>query len=546
METDDAVGPAAAGVPPPRQVQLLELPDELLSLITAAAYEKGCYVNLFCACKRLRDLGYASIRSVSFRASTKEDELDFERGSDTPPLTSPVALLASPRGAAMYKRLRSALGFLGHAHGVREVTLHECSGYDPFEAPGEQGADADILYYTLLLPALRRLRVASFSASQIAIHLLRGPPLSAAPLRRLRLDFIEDAAVNADAVKSVLGHHGGSLEELAFGRVFRDEEPTEYRIVSWLNAASAGMPNLRALTLNVDVDEEAAAAVARLCPALTELNVSSKVYPNACAPLRLPALPALSNLCWSAMDIIPQAVGVSLAALVGRRTFTTLRLSGMDTAELLPAVKAAAAVAPEFDLDVSGPLGDAHLLQLLDGTPTGLDAVHRLTVHLGVSATWDGLRLLNRLADLTDLTVSFSTRYTHRDSLPPPKGLLAPLKLREWPVAGLHRLSVLLSQLLLVRADWVVDLLAGLAASGSQHTLQELQLWGQELSEAAAAAPLTALSRLAYFEYLVQGARGEYHEGMAARGRLATWLDQRLPALRHSLGWWPTHGPHGR
>lgn len=128
METDDAVGPAAAGVPPPRQVQLLELPDELLSLITAAAYEKGCYVNLFCACKRLRDLGYASTRSVSFRASTKEDELDFERGSDTPPLTSPVALLASPRGAAMYKRLRSALGFLGHAHGVREVTLHECSG----------------------------------------------------------------------------------------------------------------------------------------------------------------------------------------------------------------------------------------------------------------------------------------------------------------------------------------------------------------------------------------------------------------------------------
>lgn len=291
----------------------------------------------------------------------------------------------------------------------------------------------------------------SFSASQIAIHLLRGPPLSAAPLRRLRLDFIEDAAVNADAVKSVLGHHGGSLEELALGRVFRDEEPTEYRIVSWLNAASAGMPNLRALTLNVDVDEEAAAAVARLCPALTELNVSSKVYPTACAPLRLPALPALSNLCWSAMDIIPQAVGVSLAALVGGRTFTTLRLSGMDTAELLPAVKAAAAVAPEFDLDVSGPLGDAHLLQLLDGTPTGLDAVHRLTVHLSVSATWDGLRLLNRLADLTDLTVSFSTRYTHRDSLPPPKGLLAPLKLREWPVTGLHHLSVVLSQLLLVR-----------------------------------------------------------------------------------------------
>lgn len=37
METDDAVGSAAAGVPPPRQVQLLELPDELLSLITAAA-----------------------------------------------------------------------------------------------------------------------------------------------------------------------------------------------------------------------------------------------------------------------------------------------------------------------------------------------------------------------------------------------------------------------------------------------------------------------------------------------------------------------------
>lgn len=254
-------------------------------------------MNLFCACKRLRDLGYASIRSVSFRASTREDEWDFERGSDTPPLTSPVALLAFTRGAAMYKRLRSALGFLGHAHGVREVTLHECSGYHSFEAPDEEGADADIAYYALLLPALRRLRVTFFSASLIAIHLLRGPPLSAAPLRRLSLYFIEEDEVHADAVKSVLGHHGGSLEELTLGGVSRYGEPTEYGIVSWLNAASAGMPNLRALTLIVDVDEEAAAAVARLCPALTELNVSSKVYPNACAPLRLPALPALSNLC---------------------------------------------------------------------------------------------------------------------------------------------------------------------------------------------------------------------------------------------------------
>lgn len=297
METyDDTVGPAVGGVPPARQVELLELPDELFSLITLAAYEKRCYVNLFCACKRLRDPGYASIRSVSFRSCTEEDELDLERASGSPPLSSPVALLASPRGAAMYARLRSALGFLGHAHGVREVTLHECSGYDSGCVPDDEGADADILYYALLLPALRRLRLTSFSASLIAVHLLRGPPLSSAPLRRLRHDLVEEDETDAEAVQSVLGHHGGSMKELTLSGVFRESAPTAYMIAPWLDAASSGMPNLLVLTLDVDVDEEASAAVARLCLALIELNVSSKSYPNACAPLRLPALPALSHV----------------------------------------------------------------------------------------------------------------------------------------------------------------------------------------------------------------------------------------------------------
>lgn len=540
METDDAVG-AAAGVPPPVQVQLLELPDELLSLITLSAYEKGCYVNLFCACKRLRDLGYASIRAVSFRARSEDDESEMERVSVSPPLSSPVALLASPRGAAMYAHLRSALGFLGHAHGVRDVTLHECTRYDSGWVPDadDSDADADILYYALLLPALRRLPLTSFSASLVAVHLLRGPPLSSAPLRRLRLDLIEQHPADAAAVRSVLGHHGGSLVELTLSGVFRDDEPTSYEIAPWLDAASAGMPNLHTLTLDVDVDEEAAAAVARLCPALTTLCVVSKSFPNACAPLRLPALPSLSRLDWAGSQVAPPAAGVGLAALVGGRTFMKLRLAGMSAVEVLPAVKAAAAVPPDFDLECSRPLGDNHMLQLLDGTPTGLDAVRRLQLHLGRSATWDGVRLLNRLGALTDLTVIFSGRLTQRHTSPPPKGLLAPLKLREWPVARLHRLSVSLSLFERVRGDWVVDLLHGLAASGSQHSLRELRLRGPELSEAAAADPLAALTRLAYLDYDVQCPRGVFSDGpevKGARDRMATWLHQRLPALQHSLG----------
>lgn len=211
----------------------------------------------------------------------------------------------------------------------------------------------------------------------------------------------------------------------------------------------------------------------------------------------------------------------------------------MDAAEVLGAVKAAAAVPPDFDLDCSGPLGDKHLRQLLDGTPAGFDAVRRLQVHLDSSGTWDGLWLLNRLGDLTDLTARFSGRFTPRHPSPPPTGLLAPLKLREWPVARLHCLDVALSLFEWVHGNWVVDLLHGLAASGSQHTLRELRLRGPELSEAAAAAPLAAFSRLTYLDYMVQCPRGLFSDGpevMGARDRMAAWLHQRLPALRHSLG----------
>eukprot|EP00170_Pyropia_yezoensis_P007293 contig_29850_g7315 len=130
----------------------------------------------------------------------------------------------------------------------------------------------------------------------------------------------------------------------------------------------------------------------------------------------------------------------------------------MSAVEVLPAVKAAAAVPPDCDLEGFRPLGDNHMLLLLDGTPTGLDAVRRLQLHLRGSATWDGLQLLNRLGALTDLTVIFSGRLNQRHTSPPPKGLLAALKLHEWPVARLHRLSVSLSLFERVHGDWVVDL----------------------------------------------------------------------------------------
>lgn len=348
----------------------------------------------------------------------------------------------------------------------------------------------------------------------------------------------------------VFVRHGWSLVELALSGVYREGEATVHKIAPWFNASSAGMPKLRALTQNMHVNEEAAASVAQQSPDLTELNAFSKPYSNACTAFRLAELPALSRLClcWSAGPTAP-AVGPGLAALVGGRTFDKLQGSRMDGEEVVTAVMAAAAVSHDFDLNLCRTLGDKDLLRLLDGTPAGLDKVHRLWVRLGSYATWERLRLLNRLGYLTYLTIKFFVSHAHRDFSPPRMGLLVQPKLRDWPVAGLHGLVASSSHTTRVHGEWVIILLVGIAASGSQHTLQELSLRGPGLSEATAAASLAALSSLLYSNYTVEGPHSVFDsERSVARDRMAALLHRRLPSLRHTLGRRrrPIFGPNGR
>lgn len=93
------------------------------------------------------------------------------------------------------------------------------------------------------MPAVRQLRLHSFSAAGAVVAALGSRPLTAAPLRALHLDYIPDPTW-ASVVAPLLGHHGQTLRELSLGGVPADCRPGDTRVGYAVAAAGGGMPAL--------------------------------------------------------------------------------------------------------------------------------------------------------------------------------------------------------------------------------------------------------------------------------------------------------------
>jgi len=524
--------PPPDGDPPPT-VTLEDLPDEILELIARACHAVarprggGVAWALLATSRRLRDIAYEAVTSISVRSRSTADEcaaVGHRAAPGVDALADPLAFFLSPPGAALQARVRGVHQFLARARRVREVALHPNEEHDGGWLPDPEDWFLDRLFYALVLPELRRLPLVSLSAAGVGVAVLGGGPMSAAPLRKLVLEDIEEDHVDA-AIVSVLGHHGGSLEELTLARTTREDEDTNYMIGPWL-AASAGMPRLRTLELHVEVDAAAAAALARHCPGLTRLAVNAALFDGVAAALRGPRrLPALAHLGWAFYERSTWGVGAELRHLLAGRALTSLSLSAVpsiprDRLDVLPALLNTAALPAELDVSGMAPLGDAALAALAAAGHAG--SLRRLDCTLSAGATAAALRSLGRLTGLTDLTLRL-----------PAAPDAAALRLSEWPVRGLTRLHV-------VGTDAVgcptaaQALLVGVAASCSRSTLRGLFLSGPPLEEAVAAAPLAALTALRCLYYGVPYAsKGETVEALHARREaMNAWIRRRLPDLR--------------
>ncbi|OSX69897.1 hypothetical protein BU14_1029s0003 [Porphyra umbilicalis] len=550
---------------PPPPLQLLDLPDDCLGLITHACFERAAYVPLFRACRRLRDVGYASVAAVTIE-SRPEASVFAHLGdrrlwrppeaaspeAASPATPTPVASAAAaaasaaaasaaaachtPVGARVEATLESVTRFLVAATGVRGVTLHHPYGDGVAPWPATVGVDA--AFYERLAPTLRRLPLSSVSAAGVAIPALAptaaGGSVSAAPLRRLALRCIEGGVWDA-VIAGVLAAAAGSLVDLTLDGVFRvGEPPPAHPLAAWLTA-SGGMPRLASLCLGVDVDAAAAAAVARFCPALVSLDVDGDVGAGVGAALRLPALPRLTELAWS--WVVPDdaaEAGVRLAAevppLLERRTWASLCLPDMHGERgraypfLVPALVGAAALPPSLDLVEVGTLDDAQVAALA-APAAATRRLSTLRLALAADASAVGLAALHRLPALRRLTLVL------------PAADPARLRLGAWPVGGLTRLALDVP----VGVAWPGlpgEVLAGLAASPSRGTLVWLRLAGGALREASAAAPLTALTRLAFLDYhLRDGGGGSSPAPTRARQRRrrSRW-PSGSPAARRTCG----------
>lgn len=482
--------------PPLPSLTLGDLPDEVLDLITAAAVPAGGYAGLFSASRRLNTIGRASVTALTVRLP---GGLRAPTADAADVIYRLVVVDENPFGAvdalvdvcpAFFDAVRRGRRFLRRAPRLRAVTL--CGGDRGGSRQGAVGMA--VLYGAMLMPAVRELRLDTFSASAAVVGALGRAPLTAAALRSLHLRDIPTRAW-ALVVAPLLAHHGGTLRELSLGGAAPMGLPHGTAVATALAAPDGGMPALRALTLtHIVFAAPDAAAVAAACPALTGLSVGGAVGAHAAAALDADALPGLARLSWIPAaaaslgdDLTPLFAGRSLdAATVGRRAvaWATPRISS----PLLSALTAAAALPVELDLRTAGACSAAALRQLV-GASASVARVQRLRVALDRDAIEaGGLPALGRLPALTALSILVTRGQP--DFAAFPVGGLTHLGVSPWP-GDRPRLPI-------------VGLLHALASSPSASTLRSLDLAGGPLDEAGPAAELLGrLSRLRRLSYAV-------------------------------------------
>lgn len=546
--------------PPLRHLTLVDLPDELLGLITAAAYAAGGHAGLFSACRRLARVGPASLTALALRrpsnARLSDDAHDAIRRAlaadptrtDRPAAVAPhlvnhPALIASAAAGGRFLRRATRVTAVSLHAGDRLgsacaacVVAAAAAGGGGWAAPPPRPASpvaavTDTVYAALLMPEVRAVGLAAFAASGAVVAAAGAERLTARRLRALHLQCIPVGAWAA-VVAPLLAHHGGTLTELTLGGVPNDCWPSPTNVARAVAAPARGMPALRALALvAVSFGRRNAAAVAAACPSLTSLAVDGAMGRGASRAVDARALPGLARLSWIAAT--ESSVDYDLGPLFAGRTLDAATVGGHFRLDEEPplvdpvvsALTAAPALPTELDLLTAGFFDSGNLRRLV-GASRSVARLARLRMAIDDNVSPAGLSALRRLPALTSLCL----HVTH--------GLSASL-FHPWPCHGLTHLGVV---------PWAsvpphvltAPLLAGLAASPAASTLRSLALTCRPLEAASSADALGRLTRLRRLYYrLVDGGGVPYASAAAAAAAAApmvSWMRARLPRVTAVAG----------
>lgn len=513
-------GDAAPSAPQPLAPRgLLDLPDDVLEIIIRNCQEdwRRPYLEVFAACRRLRDVGYRSVRRLVFERYAWEL---MDSRSD------------GGRVVQEARFRRSCLGFLSHTRHVHEVALLPCMlfDHDTNTAAHQDTISAITAMARSILSALSSSSLTSLKASGLAVVALANADVCVASLRRLHLYHVGGWGM-AEAVPAVIAQYGRGLRELSIGATDRDYEMYEGHIAPWIDA-SGGMSQLRHLIVAMCIDDAAASAIARCCPSLTTLTCGGMMLPAAGDALRYPkAVPELKVLKWICVwdDEYGDFVEELRSLLAGRSLDELILPSGLlESDQQLPRLAAALAQLAELpediDLMMRGSMDD-RLLGLLYGDPARVGKVRIVASSIGPGTTSAGLQRLGSLPCLKDLSLRLVNTY---DWLP--------LHLDEWPVGGLERLRVYfrLAEHPELSGLMAAQMMQGLAASGSRSTLRSLEVHGVELTEAVFAEPLAGLTALRALKIPVYP---RPTVGPGAFERTAEWVARRIPSVMVSDKW---------
>lgn len=548
--------PRSPPSPPPLQpLTLTDLPDDVLDLITAAAYSAGGYSGLFSACRRLAEIGPASIVTLAVRRPCgPNEEVAAAAAVDgalpripMPGYHSRADLAAGDVPVVFTDVAERGCKFLRRAVRVRAVSLQagDCSGsacaacQAVTVATGDGGwgerpaprsvvtASIDAWYGRTLMPALRRMQLHSFSASDTVVGWLGTERLTGARLRVLHLHYIPSLAWRAVVVPLVV-HHGGSLTELTLGGVAFDCWPTHPEVGNVFNAPVGGMPALRTLTLiAVCFSVDDAAAVVAACPELTSLTVDGLIGRDACRALDAYALPALTRLSWTVVgqwsqpgDLTRLLADRSLEAVSFAYHFGVGPFAVHSTVHdvVVTALNDAAALPVELDLVAVGFFTITKLRRLVDAS-INVARLARLRVALDADAIAEGLPVLGRLPALASLSIVVTDEQAVFGG---------------WPIEGLTHLGVAMWPGVPPQA-LIPPLLDGLAASPTASTLCSLALTCRPLEAASSAEQLGRLTRLRHLYCRFVDDDGVPYrmaaDAAAAREPMARWMLERLPRI---------------
>lgn len=424
------------------KVDLLDLPDDALRLVVGCiagcvgGHRRSDHVPLLLTCRRLAAVGYSAVREVHIHsAALPFVEVDGEGDPAPDGRLSGAALLASPAGERLQRRLFSLQGFLRHAHNVCRVVLSDQVADQAVTPYGTLALD---IFWGLLRGALSPLPISSLACDHSAVAALWYQRVSSVPLRCLRLgglDARDKALRDADqhrGVLSVLGRHRPTLQELHIAVDARGATPPEGFVWSQgyllsLLRRVVCMPALRTLWLGCYVCRETARLVAAACPLVETLVLeggcggldgdTGRCWPF---PRTFPQLASLSCVAGS----LTGAAGSSLDLLHTLRGRRLHRLRLWRLAELAPplrptsdavvglqhvaALKSCAALPASLDLGGFG-CWTRELLQRLCDDGNEVASLHDLTICVpGLEAAT--LAPLARLAGLIRLTLEVHER----------------------------------------------------------------------------------------------------------------------------------------